>query len=165
MIEPLSTSDQHLLVVDYKATDYGPIVSIGMLDATQIYPIDHHDEKNDNTIFAENKEHGNILALCSQLVLSNKAIDLIEEVGIHVHIKACSRRRQRQTYIVSNLSNEHWYGTLIVKKFHETIPTTRSSQYLLKQDGNTNHSSINTNVDNDEKVVSFPTVTCIPNDG
>ena len=106
-----------------------------MLDTIQNSLTNHHDENNDNTIFEENKEHEKALAHCSQPVLLDKTIDLIDEAGSHVHIKAFNRRRQCQTYILSNFPNEYWHEILIVKKFHETTPTRRSNQYLLNRMG------------------------------
>ena len=50
----VSSFDQHQPLVDYEVPDYGSTIASGMPDAT--IPAEHHDEKNDNTMFGEKKE-------------------------------------------------------------------------------------------------------------
>ena len=79
----MSALDQHLVVVDYKFTDYGPKVACSMPDATQISPAKHHDEKHENTMLGENKEHEKSITHCSQSILLDNFIELIDGVWSH----------------------------------------------------------------------------------
>lgn len=96
--------------------------------------------------------------------LPDKAIDLIDEAGSHARIKACNRRKQRQTDILSKHPNEYWREIWAVQKFHETAPSLRSSQHRRKQARKTGDSSADTSVDSDAEVVPLPTVAFISND-
>eukprot|EP01018_Ginkgo_biloba_P003570 Gb_36602 [translate_table: standard] len=96
--------------------------------------------------------------------LPDKAIDLLDEAGSQACIKAFNRRKERQTRILSKSPNEYWQEIRAVQAFHETAPSTRSNQYLLKQTSSSSDSSASTSLDSDMEVLSLPDVTTIFSD-
>ncbi|KAH9318400.1 hypothetical protein KI387_020169, partial [Taxus chinensis] len=96
--------------------------------------------------------------------LPDKAIDLIDEAGSQAHIKACYRRKKRQANILSQSPGEYWKEIREVQRFHETAPSVRTNQHLLKQAIKSGDRSTPTTLGSDVEVVPLTAISSISSD-